>query len=291
MKERILRVVIVAGLLGLPDGAAGEPATCQIVDKPLDHFYEVGLSYTPESRFAGFGKSDVLELDADWAFGYIKDFGGGEMDFNLAVRDILFLDSAGLDLPNQLGIVALDSGFTLRNGSGTAVQIRLKPGLYTDLDEIDTDSFYLPVSFTLIRAFNRDFSGMVGLDVRPEFDRLLMPIVGVAWKISDDFRLEAGLPRSRFQWAVMPELKAYVALEWDNTSFHLRESSEGDERMMTVEDMRAYGGVQYRVSDILQFKGEIGSVFNRSVEFDSHTDGKVDVEDSVFVRFAIGSPF
>lgn len=291
MKERILRVLIVAGLIGLPYMAAGGPGTCQIVDKPLDHFYEVGLSYTPESRFEGHGKSEVVELNVDWPFGYIKDFGGGAIDFNLVVDDILFMDSAGLNLPNQLGVVAVDSGFTLRSNSGLSIQIRLKPGFYTDLDEIDADGFHLPVSFALIRAFTPEFSGVIGLDVRPGFDRLFMPIAGLAWKISDDLRLDAGLPHSRFQWAVTPELKTYVAFDWENTSFELGESNGGDERMITLEDMNAYVGMQYRVSDILQFKGEIGNVFNRSVEFGSVADSKIEIQDSLFVRFAIGAPF
>jgi len=294
MKLRHLIVVIMmAGLLGLPYGALGGSGsgTCQIVDKPLDHLYEVGLSYVPESRFVGYGKSDVLQLDVDWAFGYIKDFGGGEMDFNLVIQDIMFLDSAGLDLPNQLGNVVVDSGFTLRNNSGTSVRIRLKPGLYTDLDEIDTDSFHLPVSFALIRAFTPDFSGEVGLDVRPGFHRLFMPILGVAWKINEDMRLDAGLPHSKFQAAITPELKTYLAFDWENTSFQLAESAEGDENRITLEDMQVYWGMQFKSSDTLQFKGELGNVFNRSVEFDRNADSKIDIQNSLFVRFAVGAPF
>lgn len=291
MKERILRVVIAAGLMGLPHVAVGGPGTCQIVDKPLDHLYEVGVSYTPPSRFEGYEKSDMLELDVDWPFGYIKDFGGGVIDFDLVIQDILFLDSAGLDLPNQLGKVAVDSGFTLRNSSGTAVQIRLKPGIYTDLDEIDSDSFHLPVSFAMIRAFTPNLSGEVGLEVRPGFERLFMPIIGLAWKISEDVRLDAGLPHSRFLLALTPELKTYLAFDWENTSFQLADSGGSDENTLTLEDVQAYWGVQYTVSDILQFKGEIGNVFNRSVEFGSATDNQIDIQDSLFVRFAIGAPF
>lgn len=294
MRQRILCAVIVAaGLMGLPYAWSDEldSDTCQILDKPLEHLYEIGVSYVPDSRFEGYGKSDVLELDADWAFGYIKDFGGGEMDFSLFVQDIMFLDSADLNLPSQVGKVVLDSGFTLRNPSGTAVQIRLLPGLYADLDRIDTDSFYVPVSFALIRAFRPDLSGRAGLDIRPGFRRLFMPIVGLAWKISDGVRLDAGLPQTKLQWAIAENLETYLALEWENTSFDLgRADHTGDDRL-TIDDISAYWGMQYRVSDSLQFKGEIGNVFNRSVEFDQDPDSKIDVQSALFVRFAVGAPF
>jgi hypothetical protein len=261
------------------------------LDKPLDHLYEVGISYIPESRFEGYGESDVLTLDADWAFGYIKDFGGGEMDFNLIFEDIFFLDSADLNLPDQVGTLILDSGFALRSSKGTAVQIRLRPGFYTDFEDISSDSFYIPVSWSLIRAFNSDFSGMVGLEARPGFNRMLMPIAGVAWKISDSIRLDAGLPHSRLEWAFTPALKSFFGLDWQNTSYELTDPGEGQGEQITLEDVRVYGGMIYKASDVLQFSGEIGNAFNRSMQFGDDSSSEIDVQDSGYVRFAIGGPF
>lgn len=291
MRQRILSAIIIGVcLIGCPgvEAAGLGSGTCQILDAPLDHLYEVGVTYIPSSRFDGYGKSAALELGVDWAFGYVKDF-GGEMDFNLVFQDILFLHSAGLELPSQLGEIAADLGFAMRSSKGTAVQIRLMPGFYSDLEAIYSDSFFIPVSCAAIRAFTPDFSGMVGLEARPGFERVLMPIVGLAWKISDDFRLDAGLPHSRLQWAITPKLRTVLGFDWQNTSYSLSDPDDASREQITLEDFRTYWGMTLKASDILQFNGEIGRAFNRSIAFDSNSE--IDIEDSLYVTFAIGAPF
>ena len=293
MRHRVLMASMLSAtlaLIGIPGAAPADSGSCQILDKPLDHAYEVGCSFIPNSSFGGYGKSETLELDGDWPFGIIKDFGGGDIDFGLMIRDSFFLGSAGLGLPSQLGEVVLDSGFTLRGSNGTAVQLRLQPGLYTDFQNTRGDSFKIPVEPLLVHAFDPDFSGMLGLQVRPGFDRVLMPVVGVAWKINDDLRLDAGVPHSRFQWTIVPDIKTYVGFDWENTSYALA-ASDGHGDQVTLEDFRVYWGMQTVVSDTLQFSGEIGNVFKRSIEFDQFPSGRIDVGSSVYVRFAVGAPF
>ena len=293
MRQRVLTAMIVtAAWMGLSGSrAAGiESGSCQILDKPLDHLYEVGLSYLTESRFEGYGKSGVLELDADWAFGY-KDFGDAEMDFNLIFEDIFFLRSADLDLPDQIGELVLDSGITIRGSSGVAARIRMRPGIYSDFENITADSFRVPVSWSVVRTFTPTFSGTAGVEARPGFDLLFRPLVGVAWKISDDLRLEAGLPSSRFQWAITPDLGTYVGFNWQNTSYALTDSSYEPGDQMTIEDVRLFWGMMYKASDILQFRGELGSAFNRSVEFEGDREVDVDVANALYVKFGIGGPF
>jgi len=256
--------------------------------------YHVSLGYVPESRFEGYGKSALLELEGDWMLAYLTDVARGDIDFNFRVRSTLFLDSAELQLPDQVAKIAIDAGWIWRYQNGMAIQFRAVPGIYSDLEEIDTDIFFVPFSCSLIRTFNRQLSGIVGAELRPGFEREIMPIIGLEWEINDALRLEARLPESRFIYFVSPNWTTYLGFDWQNTSFRLSESESYDRDLVTIEDFRTCWGLTHWISDQLHLTGEVGHVFDRNIEFKGSADGpdsEIDIESGMFVRFGLGGPF
>lgn len=267
---------------------------CQILDTPPVSVCQVGLRFAPESRFEGYGQSAFLELEADWEFAYFKNVVLGDIDLNFKLRSILLLDSAELQLPDQVAKIALDAGWTWRKENGIALQLRTTPGIYSDLEEIDTDILFTPFSCSLIRAFNPKLSGIVGFELRPGFEREIMPVIGIEWEINDFLRLAAGLPESRFVCSITEDWSTHLGFNWQNTSFRLREKGDYDRDLITIEDFRAYWGLTHKISDQLMFTGELGYVFDRSVEFKDPAEGlasDVDIERAMFMRFALGVPF
>lgn len=305
MKTALVYVVLVV-LWALPAscamGAMWSPeetsAYCQILDVPSEPIYQVSLAYIPESRFNGqakeYGKSAFLEINAAWDFAYFRDIALGDVDLNLRMGSILFLDSAGLQLPDQVAKIALDAGWTWRYPQGMALQVRAMPGIYSDIEAVNTDIIFMPVSCSVVRSFNPQLSGIAGLELRLGFDRKIMPIIGVEWEINDMMRLKARLPESRFIYFIDRDWSTHLGLDWQNTSFSLREKSSYDRKRLTVEDFRGYWGLTRRISDQLQFTGELGWVFDRSVEFKKEVNGQdsdIDIDSTMFVRFALGGPF
>lgn len=271
------------------------PNKCQILDNPAKPIYEIGVGYVPESLLQGaetnYNKAAFVELDADLEMAYFRDVLYGDIDARFVIRGVVLPGSRDeLELPDQVAKLALDAGWTWRYDNGSALQVRTLPGIYSDIEEINGDVLYAPVSCSVIKAFDSQLSGIAGIEIRPHFERKYIPIIGVAWEINDQFRLDARLPESRFTWFLSQRWNSALGFEWQNTSYSLRD----DREQITFEDFRLSWGVTRWLSDQLQFTSELGTVFDRSVEFKEAggvTDKDLDIDKAFFVRFALAGPF
>jgi hypothetical protein len=258
-----------------------------ILSEAPDNLYEAGMSLIPGGHFSGYGSTFMMELDGYWEFAYLRSILEGNVDMSLKARDTVFMGSAHLDLPNQLVKFAVDAGWGRSFKDGLAMQVRAIPGLYSDTDALGGGPFFMPVSCSLIRTFSPDFAGILGLQYRYGFEATLMPIIGLQWDVGDDFRFRAGLPESKVVWNIDRQWNAKLRLFWDNTSYRL----DDDRDMITLEDFRLSLAVTHRYSRQLSFIGEVGYAFDRSVEFDRNPSGDISMDDTMFIRFALGGPF
>jgi len=267
---------------------------CQILDVLSDPLYEVSLAYVSESRFRGYGKATMLELSSDWEFAYFRNVMGGNLEARLEGGAVIFTKSAGLHLPDQLLHLGLDAGWTQRSPRGIGFQVRAEPGIYADMEKLDGELFALPVSLAVVRTFNPSCSGILGFTVRPDFDRWLMPMIGVEWEICETLRLAARLPESRFTWYMSRDWTTHIGFEWRDSSYYVEERGPEDRDQITLEDMRLYWGLRRRISEQFHVMGEIGRMFDRDVRFEGQVGGvedDVDVESRYFARLAVLGPF
>lgn len=276
-----------------PESGPGDPYR-PFFDQSLEPGYQAGLVFIEESQFKGHGESSVIEIDAHWAFVYLSDFLGGEIDGNLLFDAKIFSGSAALELPDQLASLAVDMGWTWHSVNDFAVQTRFAPGLYSDIEEIGSDAIFWPFSLALARGFTPGFYGVLGLNIRPYFKHVVMPIVGVDWEITNLVHLKAQLPESRLIYYATANWTAYAGLKWESTTYALRDKASFDREQITLEDFRYFGGLRYRINDELRIALEIGEVFDRDVEFGRASEdhpSDVDIDDAFFFRFAILGPF
>jgi hypothetical protein len=206
----------------------------------------------------------------------------------------IFVDSADIQLPDQVARIAFDAGWTWRYINGNALQLRVAPGIYSDIEEISSDVFFAPVSVIYFKSFHADMGGLIGFEVRPRFERVFFPLVGLDWELNDSCRMSLRLPESRIVVHMNKLWSAHVGFEWSNMSYALREKGSYDREMFTYEDSRYTFGLTYKMSDSLQFTGVLGQSFGRSVEFEEPSDGmpgKIDIERGMYVRVGLGGPF
>lgn len=269
--------------------AEAKASRSPILDAPTEPVYQFTLGFIAERDFESHGASAVLEPAVDWELSYFRGIAGGDMDLRLRVLGILFLDNTELALPDQLAKVAIDTAWTRRMKENLALQLRLLPGLYSDLEGFGMDNLYIPFSASLISVIHPRLSGQIGLEVRPGFDQSIMPLVGLVWEAGDGVRLDARLPRSRLTVNLDRDWDWYMGFVWNNTSFTLND----DRDQITVEDFRAFTGLTYRITDQIQFSGELGEVFGRNVEFEERSNGVMDsdVDSGLLVKFGLGGPF
>jgi hypothetical protein len=268
---------------------------CQILDNPAARpVYQVGIAYVAESEFGEGEDSGIFEMEADWYFAHFRDILYGDIDLSLAARTLFLADSAGLQLPDQLVKLALDAGWTWRYTNGMGLQVRAAPGIYSDLEEFAAGALAVPFSVAVTRAFTPEMSGIAGFEIRPDFDRVLMPILGIEWQAFDEFRVKARIPESRVTWFISRDWSAHLGFEWRDTTYDLREKGDFDRKSIALEEFRLSLGAGFRVSDQLEVVGAIGRSVGRKVIFDrveSGFDEEVDVEDATYIHFGLVGPF
>ena len=267
---------------------------CQILDKAPIPAYSLDLTYVSEGHFDGYGDSSILELDGYLELAYFYDVLSGDLDLNLDFNGTLFLSAAELQLPNQLMALALDTGLTWRYLNGTAIQLRVAPGIYSDVESISFGNWYMPFSLAGIKRFTSTLSGIAGVEIRAGFDRIIMPIAGLVWAPDNSFRLEATLPEAQAIYYWDDIWTSYIGWTWESTTYSIREKSDYDREKITLESYRTFIGTSYAISDQLRLIGEAGITSGRKVIFEEtpdDMDDSIDISSDLFIKFGIGGPF
>ncbi len=267
---------------------------CQILDASPDSVCSIGIGYVPSSRFEGYRKTRMAEVDATCDLAYYRDVLLGDIDVSLNVDGSLLFSSGNLQLPDQLLALAPDVGWTWRYINGSAVQVRAAPGIYSDIEELAFRSFALPFSVAGVMTFSPELSATVGMKLRPGFDQLFMPIVGAVWGPSDWLRIEATLPEARVLYYWNSEWRVHLSWAWENMTYSIREKGDYDRKKITFESYRTTAGVTHKLPGDLYVTGEIGLLRGRNVVFErtpAFMADEIDIENAVFTRVGVGGTF
>lgn len=287
--------LLVVGSGSAQSSLAGyEPPVCQILDNRPDPIYEIGLAFVGEAAVGDYGDMGLFLFDSYWDVAYFRDVWNGDMDLRLVGNVAITSDRTELLLPNQLVELYADLGWTWRSIPGTAFQLRLKPGIYSDFEAFSSSALNMPISLAVIQPFSAEMSGIAGVELRPNFDAVAWPIIGLAWEPNEVFRMEAALPSSKLRWNVDPDWQVYCGFDWNNMTYNIREKRGPNRGAITLENWDVYLGASKAVSEYLSVVGELGMFLGRSIKYEKDVEGydqDNDVDDAVFVRLALQGPF
>jgi hypothetical protein len=298
-----LAVPALLSLVSFAHGQGGlhDAVRCQILDAPCRPVFETGISIVPEASFRGesrsYGDGSMIEFDGMWQLAHFWDVAMGEIDTSIEAALLLFPDSVGLQLPDQLFRLNLDAGWTWRFVGDYGVQVRAKPGMYSDFEAFESRVLSVPVSVAYVQAWNPSLSGVLGVEYRHDFDRRIMPLIGAVWAPSREWRIDARLPESRITFFSLSGWSLFTGFEWQNMTYALREKGGLGRTDLTVDDYRLHAGARWNLNGDLYLSAQIGRIFNRSLEFDGgrQTTGDperdIDVGEALFLRVALIGPF
>ncbi len=266
---------------------------CQILDRAPHPTVALGFDYVSDADIDGFGRTGLVEWDAHWAAAYFHDVLLGDIDIGFDGRFRMLTYPARLQLPDRLVALAVDVGWTWRYVNDTALQVRLQPGFYSNMERLEFDALFVPFSAVGVLRLLDSCSAMVGMRIRPGFERVLMPVIGVAWEPVPEVRVEAMLPDSRVEVFWTRDWSTHVRFAWASETYQLHEDGNFQRDAITVEDYRAAVGATRRITDELYVSGEVGTAFGRSIEFRGKggPTQSVDIDPSPFVRIALAGPF
>ena len=283
----VLRTLMLMMLPAVSVTAWGqvEEIDCQIVDRFDDTLWDVYGGFTDEVAGDGFRNLGIIEAGAGtWIYYDRTRF--GEFDLNLRVDSLFFTGRGVPRLPEHLTATRLDLEYTVRMPGYTALRLGVAPGLYSELHHVGSDHLFVPFRVHGVYAPTLDASILAGVNVYPGFDQLIDPRVGIRWEMMDNFLLDLFYPKSEIAYRADRGLGARVGVEMrEYLEYRLRSSDE--RKGLTINEYRAFAGVDYTARNGFRLMVLGGYAFDRELEF-RNVAGKLSLDDAWFFRVGSG---
>lgn len=237
----------------------------------------------------GFG---IFEIDGRWDALEFRNVLYGDITLALTPSLRILTDDANIKyMPSALMALPVDATWIWRYLNGWSLEIGATPGIYADVEALFlARAISLPFRACLYYNFSDETAVRFGGIVRPNWNQTFMPIIGVAWKPSEMFRMEVGVPETLAQ-ARFGLFSIYGRLDWLNTTYAIKDKANCPERI-TFNDWRAGVGVTFDITDSLSIACETGVLAGRDISFDGGPyDFEADVDSVSYFSVLIGSEF
>ena len=256
----------------------------------------IRAAYDFESNIANSDEGTaIIELDSHFGIAEWFDVLNGDVTFSVNPSFRILTDDCGVSiLPNALLSLPADFKWTWRFLNGWSLQIGAAPGFYTDVnaDAVGSlgDALSIPFSGCFYYAFNSSTSARFGVEIRPDWDMVAMPLLGICWAPSDIFRMDIGAPRS----IVLLDFESFdifAGAEWRSFTYGMA-GKDGKPDSFTLEDISISAGLGLHLADESRISLEAGMLVNRSMAYEiKEGKAETDVDPTPFFAITFGSNF
>lgn len=174
------------------------------------------------------------------------------------------------DLPAQLYDASVEAVFSMPIRDQWFLQAAVSPSLFTDGQNLSGDAFRLPSRLLVFWTCTDKLTLSGGIVYLDRENVSFLPSAGAIWKPSDDWRIEAIMPRPRVAWRYDHDTDRanwlYVVGEFGGGSWAI-EPNTGLNDVATLTDYRCLLGWEQIRPQGLDLRLEGGLVFNRSLEY------------------------
>lgn len=286
--------LIISGML-LTAGAAQEDSIyrdysnrqCPILDTPFQSLSSLEIGYTMPAKNNAEGWDDVAvaEINTWLRLLYLENESGSDLEMKLMLDSYILQGFDGSDSSYSMTMARMLFRWDQRFEYGLGMQLEAQPGIYSTLDSLSGDFFAVPCGFNLIYAFSGNTAIFAGANVYPGFDLEVEPRGGFHFSSTDQVIIELAYPESKFVYRPCEWFRLTIGgriMEWPQFSM-------GDDHRKTIyyEEMRAYAGFDFCITDYTEIYLRCGEVFDRTISFEADSSD-VEIEDAMFFKFGIG---
>lgn len=168
--------------------------------------------------------------------------------------------------------------------------IDIFPKLNTDDWQWKSSAFRMPFRAYFIYKESEEFILVGGLNIRPGYDRKVIPILGLIYKPNDrlSFNLASDDPNITYKFTD----KMTVLWEFDFQFEEYEVARNGQDGIVLKYNEASTGaGIKYQFTKNLSTAVSIGSVFARRLEYKNEDYGKVVPDAGVYVQAAVAANF
>lgn len=193
-------------------------------------------------------------------------------------------------LPADLYDLSAELSWRLRPARWLFVDLKVKPGLYTDFANVGREAFRPRGHALAIVALSERLQLIGGVVYANRLRLRLVPAGGVRYAPDEDteFRIVFPAPRISHRVATVGGTKytAYVGGEFGGGAWAVR-GEGGLEDTVDYTDLRLLLGVEAERPCGPRWRAEVGYVFSRRVEYASNRPGPFDPADTLLVRVGL----
>lgn len=187
----------------------------------------------------------------------------------------LWLDaSEAAPLPESAQALALRLSGQWVPAERWSVQADVRPGVYSDWEDLSGRDFNAPALIAGSYQINSNLVVLAGVNINLWSQLATIGGPGVWWKFADAWTLNLVLPKPTLEYAPVRPLKLFVGGEIRGGAYrvgedfgrqHGRPGLDGDK--FAYRELRAGGGVEYRLGPHWRLILEGGYAFDREFEF------------------------
>ena len=180
-------------------------------------------------------------------------------------------------LPDTLQGVSLILGVDLELFNWL-VRIEAQPGLYGATAGLNGKDFNVPWIIGGSYIVSPDLQWVLGLSFDADREWVVLPGIGLRWKMAEKWTLNAIPPNPRLEYALTPSCNLYAGGDFKDGTFRASDSfgnAHGrprlDNAVVEYDEFRVGVGVDWKISDSFTFDAETGYMPYR--DFDFHRAG------------------
>jgi hypothetical protein len=267
-------------LFGGESSVVGSTATDEVTETPFRFSaeFDIEQSYLGDGEVARGGRAvkDFDEYYSNLLFVYTPRLKYGVLRLGGQWERYSFgFPLGGQQLPNTLqaanGIIGFDTKFS----DSILVRVEAQPGFYgTSFDQLDGDSFNVPVVLGGTYIYSPDLQLIFGLGLNIQGRYPVIPGGGVRWKVSPQWVLNLVLPTPRIEYQVTRNLTLFAGADLKANSFRVDDrfgESHGDPALnnawLSYEEVRTGAGMEWKINSSLALTIEGGYAPYRQFDF------------------------
>ncbi len=179
-----------------------------------------------------------------------------------------------VDLPPQLYDVALEFRILRKLNQSWGMDLAFAPTILSDFQNMSRQAYRWTGRFALLYTYTPTFQVAGGVTVTGRQDVPILPVGGIIWTPSDDWRHEIIFPKPKLARRLKDGTEAdwwgYVAGEFGGNSYAI-ERAWGADDVATYRDLRLILGVERKTPAGAYNRFEVGYVFDRLITYESGT--------------------
>jgi hypothetical protein len=200
-------------------------------------------------------------------------------------------------VPNSLQSLNVVAGVDLQI-SDVIIRLEARPGFYGDLRNIRSRDFNVPVVIGLSLLVNKDLQWIAGISIDANRNYPVLGAIGVRWKFSDRWVLNAVPPDPRIEFLATDALTFFAGGHIVGSTFRVNDgfgSAQGNPKfnnaVVDLTEIRTGIGLTWKISPLASLDLELGYMAYRDFDFARTGDNFETKSGSLYGQFGLGLRF